>query len=152
MSPLIHYYHEVSYMTYMTKKTCTGYTPSACPCLPKQLGKFVLDVYRVRLNCHPRIGQFCSSSCLPLLPQLASSILTTWECHLSRAMYALAWASLLYLIFRHPFMPSLSDISLSSNSGFGINLGQKCYPKVQTDGLTTDDSTQTIKDSLPLQC
>ena len=35
----------------------------------------------------PRFGEFCSCCCLPLLPQLACSILATWEWPYGAALY-----------------------------------------------------------------
>ena len=35
----------------------------------------------------PRFGEYCTCSCLPLLPQLICSILATWEWPYSEALY-----------------------------------------------------------------
>ena len=78
-----------------------GYN-SSCP--HKILGdKFVmcnehicsLSVFKVqrtrstsRLRSIPRFGEFCSCCCLQLPPQLAWSIITTWEWPFSQALYS----------------------------------------------------------------
>ena len=36
----------------------------------------------------PRFGEFCFCCCLPLMPQLACSILATWERPYNRALYS----------------------------------------------------------------
>ena len=38
----------------------------------------------------PRFGEFCSCCCLPLLPQLAYSLLATWEALFWRPLYGAA--------------------------------------------------------------
>ena len=49
---------------------------------------FSRSLYRAPLIGGPRFGEFCSCSCLPLLPQLASSIHATWGPPFSGALYS----------------------------------------------------------------
>ena len=39
------------------------------------------------VESRPRFGEFCSCGCLPLLPQLACSILATWDQPYSETLY-----------------------------------------------------------------
>ena len=41
----------------------------------------------------PRFGEFCSCCCLPLMPQLACSILATWQRPLRGALYSCTMSS-----------------------------------------------------------
>ena len=57
-----------------------------CPTMRALVAR-ILQCFSKRPFRIPRFGEFCSPSCLPLLPQLACSILPTTYKHLFRALY-----------------------------------------------------------------
>ena len=69
-------------------------------------------------NALPRFGEFCSCCCLPLLPQLAFSLLATWERPYRDSLYL--------------FQLDIADLDSSWNhTGFNSARGEKCCIKLR---------------------
>ena len=47
----------------------------------------IFDCTELQFKAVPRFSEFCYCCCVPLLPQLACSILATWERPYSEALY-----------------------------------------------------------------